>query len=282
MGVSVCFWTSKVRPTFSKYIVYFILAIVRRHSSCIRCLPFEFQSTTQYELLTNCSFDWRNCLARVIVVLQVVINWRDFDWNLYEEATSKHLRDIYEKWITNNSDDVEVIAGELSDCIQLSVESVATKKVISNHSRPYINSDVSEQLKLLRRTKRKCRYRKSPANVALLRKVQHDTIDIICKAKEEWWSAECQKLYDAPEKQKWKIIDHLTNQSQRSGLQPVKRLVNGEAVYLFDDDDILHNLRNIISVKMKSAVSMIVLILSYYLSLPTLHILPRLVLEVTL
>jgi len=80
---------------------------------------------------------------------QVVINWRDFDWNLYEEATSKHLRDIYEKWIINNSDDVEVIAGELSDCIQLSVESVATKKVISNHSRPFINSDVSEQLKLL-------------------------------------------------------------------------------------------------------------------------------------
>ena len=103
-------------------------------------------------------------------------------------------------------------------------------------------SSCQQVVTLLRRTKRKCRHRKSPANVALLRKVQHDTIDIICKAKEEWWSAECQRLYDAPEKQKWKIIDRLTNQSQSSGLQPVKRLVNGEAVYLFDDDDILHEL----------------------------------------
>jgi len=114
---------------------------------------------------------------------KVVINWRDFDWQMYEEATSKHLSSLYEKWITNNSDDVEVIARELSDCIQLCVESVATKKVISNHSRPYINSDISEQLKLLRRTKRKCRLRKSPANVALLSKVQQDTTDVILKAK---------------------------------------------------------------------------------------------------
>ena len=45
-------------------------------------------------------------------------------------------------------------------------------------------------------------------------------------------------------KQKWKIIDHLTNQSHSSGLQPVKRFENGETVYLFCDDDILHELEN--------------------------------------
>jgi len=51
--------------------------------------------------------------------------------------------------ITDTADDAELIASELSDCIKLSVESVAMKKVISNHSRPWINSDISEQLKLL-------------------------------------------------------------------------------------------------------------------------------------
>jgi len=43
--------------------------------------------------------------------------------------------------------------------------------------------------------------------------VQKDTVEIIRKAKEEWWLSECQKLVNAPEKQKWKIIDRLTNQS---------------------------------------------------------------------
>jgi len=175
---------------------------------------------------------------------KVVINWRDFVWQLYEESTSKHLSSLCEKWITVNSDDVELIASELSDCIKLSVDAVATKKVISDHSRPWINSVISEQLKLLRNTKRKCRLRKSPANVALLCKVQKDTVEIIRKAKEEWWLSECQSLIHAPEKQKWKIIDRLTNQSQASGLQPIKRIENGETVYVFGDDDIIHELQN--------------------------------------
>ena len=78
---------------------------------------------------------------------KLVINWRVFDWQLYEEITSKQLSNLYEKWISVTSDDIELFASELTDCIKLAVESVATKKVITDHSKPWINSIVSEQLK---------------------------------------------------------------------------------------------------------------------------------------
>ena len=83
-----------------------------------------------------------------------------------------------------------------------------------------------------------CRHRKSPANIAELTKLQKETYEFVNKAEDEWRQSQCQKLVEVIESEKWKIIRRLTNDSNIGYVQPIKKIVNGEQVYLFDDDDI--------------------------------------------
>ena len=92
--------------------------------------------------------------------------------------------------------------------------------------------------------RKKCRHRKSPANIAELTKLQKETYEFVNKAEDEWRQSQCQKLVEVTESEKWKIIRRLTNDSNIGYVQPIKKIVNGEQVYLFDDDDIRHELEN--------------------------------------
>jgi len=47
-------------------------------------------------------------------------------------------------------------------------------------------------------------------------------IDRIKVAENEWWLAECDKLKQASESEKWRIINRLTNQTTSVGIQPLK------------------------------------------------------------
>ena len=133
---------------------------------------------------------------------------------------------------------------DLTACFLNCVNRVATTKVITEHSRPWINRQISEQLKLLRLKRKKCRLRKSPVNVADYQKTLQETDDMIKKAEQEWWLSECQKLTDANDSTKWKIIRRLTHQINTVGIQPIRKYENGNPVYMFEDDDIRNELEN--------------------------------------
>jgi len=46
------------------------------------------------------------------------------------------------------------------------------------------------------------------------------------------------------EREKWKIINTFTNQSNESQVQPICKVENGKASYLFSDNDIIRELEN--------------------------------------
>jgi len=54
------------------------------------------------------------------------------------------------------------------------------------------------------------------------------------------------RLTSASEREKLKIINTLTNQSNQSQVQPIRKVENGKAslAYLFSDDDIIRELEN--------------------------------------
>ena len=52
---------------------------------------------------------------------------------------------------------------------------------------------------------------KSWLNMAEYEKIRKETIDMVKKAEDEWWLSECEKLQNAGEKEKWKIISRLMN-----------------------------------------------------------------------
>jgi len=173
-----------------------------------------------------------------------VVDWKQFDWNHYQETTGKKLLELHEKWLSVPDLQVEQMSDELIEVIQLAVNDIASWKTITQHSRPWISPEISKQLKLLRYWKKKCRLRRSRANIKEYRRVQQETITEIKRAEHEWWLSECSKLVDAGEADKWKIIQRLTNYSVSVGVQPIRKLDQGKEVYLFDDEDIRRELED--------------------------------------
>ena len=63
-------------------------------------------------------------------------------------------------------------------------------------------------------------------------------------AEQDWFLSECGKLPLVGESGKWNIINRLTNQSKDRGVCPIRKVVNGQSVYLFDDEDIRSEMEN--------------------------------------
>ena len=119
------------------------------------------------------------------------------------------------------------MVSELCKIINECVAEVAITKVISVHSKLWISRDIADLLKCVRKQKKKCRLRKSRVNVQEHKNIQAEVIYKIKVAENEWWLAECEKLKQASDSEKWRIINRLTNQTTSVGIQPLKKLIDG-------------------------------------------------------
>jgi len=127
-----------------------------------------------------------------------VFDWRRFDWDMYKDFTTPALKALYEEWMNDSDFDVDLMAAEFSEKLHECVNHVAIKKVVSVHSRPWISAEISDQLKLLRQSKKKYRLRRSPANWKFRKRVT----EMITQAEHEWWLSECKRLTQISESEK--------------------------------------------------------------------------------
>jgi len=109
-------------------------------------------------------------------VKREVIDWRQFDWPAYKSLTGHRLGLLQEQWTISDELDVDSMVLELSNIINECVAKVANTKVISVHSKPWISRDIADLLKRVRKQKKKCRLRKSRANVQEYKKVQAELL----------------------------------------------------------------------------------------------------------
>ena len=167
-----------------------------------------------------------------------VIDWPRFNWKEYCDSTASELNKLYDKWIVQSVENVDVLVHELTVCLQECVDKIATTRIITKHSKPWFTSDIAERCKKLRALKRKCRHRKSPANVLYYKEFLNDTVVLMKQAERNYWISECGKLAFLDDKSKWKAIDRLTNQRSRNSVQPIRIQRQGEQVYMFEDREI--------------------------------------------
>ena len=170
-----------------------------------------------------------------------VIDWPRFNWKEYESVTAEAISSLYEHWIVRvdeNNEDLDVLVQELTDCLHECVNKVATKRTITKHSKPWFSPAISERFKYLRALKRKCRHRKSPANVSAYKQYLTDTLEMLNQAEKEYWLSECNKIAILDDRKKWKAINRLTNQQSSHRVLPIRIQKQGEQCYLFDDKDI--------------------------------------------
>ena len=170
-----------------------------------------------------------------------VIDWPRFNWKEYESITAIALSSLYDNWIADlyeTNADLDVMVKELTDCIQDCVDKVATMRTITNHSKPWISPLISDRFKTLRKMKRKCRHRKSPANVSAYKQYLTETLDLVKESEQLYWLSQCKKIDTLDDRRKWKAINRLTNQQPVSKVRPIRIQKQGEHCYLFDDCEI--------------------------------------------
>jgi len=65
-----------------------------------------------------------------------VINWKLFDWTAYCSETKIKINSLYDKWEKQQNLSVDFMVKELTASIQQCVETIATMKIITEHSKP--------------------------------------------------------------------------------------------------------------------------------------------------
>jgi len=168
-----------------------------------------------------------------------VVDWPRFNWTANCDSMAVALSKLHDKWVVSGDDDIDSFAQELTLCIQQCVDDIATTRTITRHSKPWFTPEISQRCKKLRSLRRKCRYHKSPSNVSSYKQFLNDTVVLIKEAERHYWVTECGKLARLDDKLKWKAIDRLTNQQSGNPVQPIRRLEQGEQVYLFEDSEIV-------------------------------------------
>ena len=82
------------------------------------------------------------------------MDWKKFDWKEYSKNSKLSLKTLADRWKSEDPP-VAVMSEELKGNLLKNVEKVGKTKMVSNHSRPWIDPAVAELLKELQEA-RKC------------------------------------------------------------------------------------------------------------------------------
>ena len=175
-------------------------------------------------------------------VRRSVTDWNKFDWSKYEEKSKGVLTGLLESW--RNSDvSIDVMSdGLVSSLVELA-ESIGTKKVVSRHSRPWVDNELSSMMEELRNLRRKYQRHRSETNKRSYEEKREQVENYLDKVKEVYKVEQCKRIAEArSDKERWQIINRLTNSEVRMSVQPIRRTVNGKEEYAFEDKEIIEEM----------------------------------------
>jgi len=115
-------------------------------------------------------------------------DWKNMDWDNYEQATQIALESLLSEW-ENDDADVDEMTRSLTATLRDIADGLVPTKVICKHSKPWITKELTEQLKTQRQARRKWKNRRSPRNYAVYQKIVKDTEKMIAEVKQRWWDS---------------------------------------------------------------------------------------------
>ena len=174
-----------------------------------------------------------------------VKNWKDFDWDRYEDESEEVLKNLLESWKDADTD-AEEAASEFREKLTALADSIVEFKTISKHSKPWVDRNISEKLNEVRQARKKFTKHKSMFNKELWEERKKEYISLVENSREEWRIAQCNKIMgETSEKEKWKIINQMTNTKGKMNVQPIRTTnEQGESEYLFDNEKIIKEMEN--------------------------------------
>ena len=162
-----------------------------------------------------------------------------FPWQQYEGQSKMWLNRLIDRWNANPTSS-EIMLEQLMVEFNQAINSLAVKKVVCQHSKPWIVPNLSKQLQIQRDLQRKFKLRQSPRNLHRYNAQVKIVQDTYTKEKEKWWAKECSELVDLEGKELWKRINKLTNYSSNTIVQPLRfSKEDGSKEYVFEDERIM-------------------------------------------
>lgn len=113
-------------------------------------------SITDYDLRSPHECLLFNIGEKVQSSNRTVIDWPKFNWAAYEQHSESCLKELHDRW--NKEADVllDDMVRDMVANIEHCVEKTATWRDLTQHSKPWIDSTISDRLKKLRMLKRRC------------------------------------------------------------------------------------------------------------------------------
>ena len=167
------------------------------------------------------------------------IDWEAFNWELYAIKSKSVLVELLQRWKSSKVAPVQAVE-QLADVINELVNDLAAVKIISKHTKPWISKEIAEEIKKLNVAKKRLRNHRSKRNHDILVNLRVSVSVKLQIAKEAWIQEECEKLPEMPEKQKWSIINKLSNASQPAmSVQPIEQVhPDGSSEFVFEEEGI--------------------------------------------
>ena len=136
--------------------------------------------------------------------------------------------------------DCECSCNQLQSELNQLVKDIETKKTISPHSKPWMNQDISKIIDELRVCRKRFSRHRSARNSLILKEKREEVGVQLALARKKWILEQSEKIPFVSEKEKWKIINDLTNSSPAFNVQPIaEEQDDGSTKYLFEDNEIL-------------------------------------------
>ena len=151
-----------------------------------------------------------------------MVDWEKFSWETFEENSGIVLRSLAQEWKST-----QVTASEMAQSMEHKILKIvneqASTKVVTIHSRPWVAKELSEQLKEMREIRKRYMKHRSMKNTKLYLEKSKEVAEAMEEARIEWRNSQCDKLEDVPERQKWRIINTLTNNQSKTQVQPIRK-----------------------------------------------------------
>ena len=99
---------------------------------------------------------------------------------------------------------------------------IIPKKVVCNHSQPFMTKELKNLQDTVRKTRKQYHKKSDPNNWPILQKVLNNYSKAYVKARKLWWSSFCNQA-NSDDSKFWKIINKVNNGDTKCVVQPLKK-----------------------------------------------------------
>ena len=205
-----------------------------------RNLPFKINWSTDINSILKTDH-----YAVIINVDDNIMDTRKLKWDFKNTdwiEWKNEIENTFKDWSKNLRVDItpDDACKSYTDNIINCANNVIPKKVVCNHSKPFMTKELKNLKDLVRKARKQYHKKSDPNNWSILQKVLNNYSKAYVEAKKLWWSSICNQV-NSDDSKFWKIINKVNNGDTKCVVQPLEK---NDKSHEFEDKGITEILEN--------------------------------------